>query len=166
MLIFEFWSFKMFPSPKPLQNLRGLSPHLFLCRLDWPGILLNTLACLLPLWTECFPHWKCAFRLPHLVNSFWASVEPFRKPTKIIFLYVRFQKKSPVVKLFSYLLEDLFGGVFSFWLYHMACGVLVPQWGIGPEPSAVRPWSLDHRTARESLHFYNCLNYESSVCSL
>ena len=39
-LIFEFWSFKRFPSPKPLQNLRGLSPHPFLQSL---GLTWNSL---------------------------------------------------------------------------------------------------------------------------
>ena len=48
----------------------------------------------------------------------------------------------------------------------MTCGVLVPQPGIEPEPSAVRAWSPNHRTAREFLHFYNFLNYESDPCPL
>ena len=39
-------------------------------------------------------------------------------------------------------------GVF-FWLSHMACGILVPQPGIEPGPSAVKAWSPNHQTARE-----------------
>ena len=38
---------------------------------------------------------------------------------------------------------------FFFWPHHGACGVLVPQPGVEPAPSAVRAWSPNHWTARE-----------------
>ena len=37
-----------------------------------------------------------------------------------------------------------------FWLYHTACGILVPQLGIKPEPSVLKVWSLNHWTAGET----------------
>ena len=40
-------------------------------------------------------------------------------------------------------------GFFFFLPHHMACGILVPQPGVEPGPSAVRAWSLNHWTARE-----------------
>ena len=39
--------------------------------------------------------------------------------------------------------------LFFFWPYHAACGILVPQPGIEPRPSSVRPQSLNHWTARK-----------------
>ena len=36
-----------------------------------------------------------------------------------------------------------------FWLYHVACGILVPRPGIKPTPPTVEAWSLNHWTARE-----------------
>ena len=43
----------------------------------------------------------------------------------------------------------LFIWTFLFSPCHMAYGILVPQWGIEPAPSAVKAWSPDHWTARE-----------------
>ena len=40
---------------------------------------------------------------------------------------------------------------FFFWLHHMACGILVPQPGTEPGPSATRPWSSNPWTARKFL---------------
>ena len=45
---------------------------------------------------------------------------------------------------------------FLIWLHHAACGILVPQPGIEPMPSAVKAQSPNHWTAREfpvSLYF-------------
>ena len=36
-----------------------------------------------------------------------------------------------------------------FWLHSVACGILVPQPGIKPVPSALGAQSLNHWTARE-----------------
>ena len=36
-----------------------------------------------------------------------------------------------------------------FWLRHRACGILAPQPGIEPRPSAVKVWSPNHWTARK-----------------
>ena len=39
-----------------------------------------------------------------------------------------------------------FGGLFvCFWLCHTACGILVPQPGIEPKPSALKVQSLNHQ---------------------
>ena len=38
---------------------------------------------------------------------------------------------------------------FCFWLHHAACGILVPQLGIEPTPSAVKAQSPNHWTVRE-----------------
>ena len=38
-----------------------------------------------------------------------------------------------------------------FWPCHVVCGILVPQWGIEPVPSALEAQSLNHYTAREVL---------------
>ena len=50
----------------------------------------------------------------------------------------------------------LFKHFFFFWLCRAACRILVPRPGIEPGPSAVRPWSPNHRTTREfpPLEFY------------
>ena len=40
---------------------------------------------------------------------------------------------------------------FFFWLCCMACGILVPQPGIKPRPTAVKALSLNHWTAKEFL---------------
>ena len=39
--------------------------------------------------------------------------------------------------------------LFFFWPRHAACGILVPQPGIEPGPSAVKALSPNHWTARE-----------------
>ena len=39
--------------------------------------------------------------------------------------------------------------LFIFWPCQVACGILVPQPGIKPVPTALRSWSLNHQTARE-----------------
>ena len=40
--------------------------------------------------------------------------------------------------------------IFFFFLsLPVACGILVPQPGIEPRPSAVKMWSINHWTARE-----------------
>ena len=41
---------------------------------------------------------------------------------------------------------------FFFWLYQMACGLLVLQSGIKPVPLAVEAWSFNHWTAGEVPH--------------
>ena len=41
---------------------------------------------------------------------------------------------------------------FFFWLHHAACGILIPQPGVEPGPSAVRARSPNHWIARESQH--------------
>ena len=41
------------------------------------------------------------------------------------------------------------GPFLVFWLYHVACGILVPGSGIEPVPPAVRAQSLNHWAARE-----------------
>ena len=64
--------------------------------------------------------------------------------------------------LFLHFLPRLF---WFFWLPHAACGILVPQSGTGPGPSAVRAGSPNHWTTREcpclpflkSPHSLNCL---------
>ena len=67
----------------------------------------------------------------------------------------------------SFLSLFLFKNVY-FSLYHTAYGMLVPQPGIEPRPSAVRAQSPNHRTAREFPLFflflknYNCRN----VCDM
>ena len=38
---------------------------------------------------------------------------------------------------------------FFFWLYHVACGILVPQQGIEPVPSGVKRQSPNHWATRE-----------------
>ena len=38
---------------------------------------------------------------------------------------------------------------FIFWSYHVACGILVLQPGIGPMPPVVEAWSLNHWTIKE-----------------
>ena len=38
---------------------------------------------------------------------------------------------------------------FCFWLRYGACGILVPQPGIEPMPSAVKAWNPNYWTARE-----------------
>ena len=38
---------------------------------------------------------------------------------------------------------------FFFWLYHMACGISVPQQWIEPVPSGVKVQSPNHRTTRQ-----------------
>ena len=43
---------------------------------------------------------------------------------------------------------------FFFWLYPMACRILVPWPGIEPTPPAVEAWSLNHWIAREVLHYF------------
>ena len=45
--------------------------------------------------------------------------------------------------------EGLLTMFFFFWLHHSACGILVPQPGIEPRPSAVKAQSPKHWTARE-----------------
>ena len=40
------------------------------------------------------------------------------------------------------------------WLYHIACGILVPQPGIRPEPLALEARSLYHWTTREVPHAF------------
>ena len=37
----------------------------------------------------------------------------------------------------------------SFWLYQVACGIIVPQPGIKPTLPALEGWSLNHWTAKE-----------------
>ena len=39
--------------------------------------------------------------------------------------------------------------LFSFWLHHLPCGILVSLPGIEPESPEVEAWSLNHWTARE-----------------
>ena len=39
--------------------------------------------------------------------------------------------------------------LFNFWLHWVACGILIPQPGIEPMPSAVKAWSPNHWTSRE-----------------
>ena len=46
-------------------------------------------------------------------------------------------------------LQQFCTSYFFFWLCHMACGILVPQPGIEPAPSAVQVWRPNHWTARE-----------------
>ena len=41
----------------------------------------------------------------------------------------------------------------------VACGVLVPQQGIKPMPSAVEVWILNHWSAREVLHCEFCIGW-------
>ena len=45
----------------------------------------------------------------------------------------------------------LYWGYFfkTFWLHHAACGILVPQPGMEPEPPAVEAWSLNCWITRE-----------------
>ena len=45
-----------------------------------------------------------------------------------------------------------------FWLHRAPCGILVPQLGIEPGPSAVKVQSPNHWTAREFLVFCPFLN--------
>jgi len=40
---------------------------------------------------------------------------------------------------------------FSFWLHHVACGILVPQPRIEPRPTAVKAQGFSHWTTREFL---------------
>ena len=54
----------------------------------------------------------------------------------------------PTINILVYILQN-WGFFFFFWLSHMACGILVPQPGIEPGPSAVKAWSPNHWTARE-----------------
>ena len=39
--------------------------------------------------------------------------------------------------------------IFTFWLCHAACGILIPQPGIKAKPSTVEAWGSNHWTARE-----------------
>ena len=48
-----------------------------------------------------------------------------------------------VIKVYSTL------STFFFWLHHPACGILAPQPGIEPAPSAVKAGSPNHWTSRE-----------------
>ena len=45
--------------------------------------------------------------------------------------------------------------MWGFWPNQTACGVLVPQLGTEPMPSAVEAWSLNHWANREVLYKYN-----------
>ena len=56
-----------------------------------------------------------------------------------------------VTRHFILFLICIFLVLFCFGLHHTACGILVPQPGIEPGPSAVRARSLNHWTARELL---------------
>ena len=46
-----------------------------------------------------------------------------------------------------------------FWLYHAACGTLVPRPGIKPISAALEMWSLNHWATREVLIFIHNLAY-------
>ena len=45
--------------------------------------------------------------------------------------------------------------MWGFWPNQTACGVLVPQLGTEPMPSAVEAWSLNNWANREFLYKYN-----------
>ena len=45
--------------------------------------------------------------------------------------------------------HTIYSFIHSFMPYHAACGILVPQPGIEPEPLAVKARSSNHWTARE-----------------
>ena len=49
----------------------------------------------------------------------------------------------------QFLLHFLFFLSFFFWLWHVACEILVPRSGIEPGPSEVKAQSPNHQTARE-----------------
>ena len=38
---------------------------------------------------------------------------------------------------------------YLFWLYHAACGILVPWLGIEPIPPVMEVWCLNHWTTRD-----------------
>ena len=60
--------------------------------------------------------------------------------------YILFSDMSILYWIFLEMQKSL---SFFFWLHHVACGILVPQPGIKPRPSAVRAWSPNHWTSRE-----------------
>ena len=49
--------------------------------------------------------------------------------------------------------------ILSFWLPHVACGILVPWPGIEPMPPALEAQSLNHLTAREVLGLFKFIFY-------
>ena len=51
--------------------------------------------------------------------------------------------------------------LFFFCLHHTACGILVPQQGIEPRPSALKAWSPNHWTTREFPQNCCCLVIQS-----
>ena len=53
---------------------------------------------------------------------------------------------------------------FSFWPRCVACGILIPQPGIKPAPSAVNAWSPNHSTTREFPKYF-FLKSKSSMVS-
>ena len=48
--------------------------------------------------------------------------------------------------------------VFYFWLYHVACGIIVPQPGMEPVPPTLEAWSLNHWSTVDQIspQFFSC----------
>lgn len=67
--------------------------------------------------------------------------------------------------IYDHQFSSFFSIYFIFWLYHMACGILVPQPGVKPMSPILEAWSLNHGTAREvpPLSDYNLLEDRDCV---
>ena len=72
-----------------------------------------------------------------------------RVTTNSVFLKTFFHQLHPQSLLNFFFLNS--APMNFFWPCHTACGILVPQPGTEPEPSAVKAWSPNHWTVREFL---------------
>ena len=58
-----------------------------------------------------------------------------------VFIFFGYTPRSGIAGSYS-------GSYFFFWPLHMACGILVPQQGMEPDPPTLEAQSLNHWTAR------------------